>query len=95
MSHIRKPSPLGNTQSPPGSPAPDWTRASRISWRKIVLQHRAAVLLAWRRHFPEHNFTDLRWNGLTKFPRDWRRDAESWAAAARAYHRERNRGSRP
>jgi hypothetical protein len=59
---------------------------SAVSWRKLVLLNRSALLSAWPQHFPNHSFADLR---LIRSPLDW--DEEAWARAARAYHEERKR----
>jgi hypothetical protein len=63
---------------------------SSASWRKAILLNRSALLSAWPRHFPTHDFHTLR---LTRADSEhipnshW--DGESWKRAAREYHRER------
>ena len=60
------------------------------SWRKTILLNRSALLSAWPRHFPRHDFVTLRY----MIPRDlkilieeaW--DAPSWKQAALDYHEE-------
>lgn len=60
---------------------------SAASWRKILLLNRAALLRAWPRYFPRHNFSDLRPTLLKLLPpRGW---DDHWSAAAREYHEER------
>ena len=57
------------------------------SWRKTILLNRSALLTAWCRYFPQHDFATLR---LIRSPLDW--DDEAWARAARSYHADRKRG---
>jgi hypothetical protein len=59
---------------------------SAVSWRKLVLLNRSALLSAWPRHFPNHSFADLR---LIRSPLDW--DEKAWADSARRYHEDRKR----
>ena len=59
---------------------------SSASWRKAILLNCSALLSAWPRHFPAHDFHTRR---LSRSPLDW--DEEAWARAARAYHEERKR----
>jgi hypothetical protein len=62
-----------------------------VSWRKILLLNRSALLSAWPRHFPRHDFTTLRlvrsWpDPITPWPNE-----EAWAESAREYHKNRKR----
>ena len=59
-----------------------------VSWRKTILLNRSALLAAWGRHFPHHDFATLR---PIRSPLDW---DEGWARAARSYHQDRKRGLR-
>jgi hypothetical protein len=61
---------------------------SAVSWRKLVLLNRSALLSAWPRHFPNHSFADLR---LIRSPLDW--DEKAWAESARRYHADRRERS--
>jgi hypothetical protein len=61
------------------------------SWRKAILLNRSALMTAWSRHFPRHDFATLR---LSRSPLDraesyWK--GEDWKRAARAYHEDRKR----
>ena len=56
--------------------------------RKAVLLHRSALLAAWPRYFPQHDFLDLRFRSPPSRA-DFYWQSESWARAARAYHAER------
>jgi hypothetical protein len=67
---------------------------SSAAWRKIILLNRSALLSAWPRHFPRHDFATLR---LSRSPLDradsyW--EGEDWRRAARAYHEDRKRNMR-
>jgi hypothetical protein len=62
-------------------------RDTSASWRKTVLLNRSALLSAWPRHFPRHDFATLR---LIRSPLEW--DEQAWARAARAYHADRKKG---
>ena len=66
----------------------DRSRRSATSWRKILLQNRAALLRVWPRYFPQHDFATLRPNqSIAKLlpPPGW---DDHWAEAARAYRDE-------
>jgi hypothetical protein len=60
-----------------------------VSWRKAILLNRSALLCAWPRHFPHHNFSDLRL--ISSNPADSYWDGQSWKRAAQAYHQERRK----
>jgi hypothetical protein len=58
-----------------------------MNLRKAMLLNRSALLAAWPRHFPEHEFLTLR-------PlQSWPSPEEAWAESARAYHRDRKRNA--
>jgi hypothetical protein len=61
--------------------------SSVVSWRKLVLLNRSALLSAWPRYFPQHSFSDLRL--ISSNPADSYWEGEDWKRAARAYHQER------
>ncbi len=63
---------------------------SAISWRKVLLLNRNALLRAWPAHFPSHDFKTLRLLSPISLvpPPGW---DEHWCAAAREYHEERRR----
>jgi hypothetical protein len=56
--------------------------AAEISWRKALLLNRSALLSAWPRHFPQHDFLTLR--RIRPWPEEWRE-------SARQYHKDRKR----
>jgi hypothetical protein len=61
---------------------------SSASWRKCLLLNRSALLSAWLRHFPRHDFHTLRLSrSLNRADSYW--EGEDWKRAARAYHAER------
>jgi hypothetical protein len=71
---------------------------SVASWRKCLLLNRSALISAFGRAFPVHDFQTLRlirssWQTfqLESSPH-W--DGESWKRAARAYHEDRKRNLR-
>jgi Holliday junction resolvase len=76
--------------------ATDQTGASMTSasWRKAILLNRSALLAAWPRHFPQHDFMSLRLvqAPLTRADSYW--EGEDWKRAARAYHEDRMRQRR-
>jgi hypothetical protein len=67
------------------------TVPSTISWRKIILLNRSALLSAWPWHFPRHDFGTLRLSLPPIVP--WPNE-EAWRQAARAYHEDRKRRMR-
>jgi hypothetical protein len=89
---------FGGCNFPPAAVEPDLPVASArvpnsvASWRKAILLNRSALLSAWPRHFPHHNFSDLRL--ISPNPADSYWDGESWRRAARSYHVDRKRGFR-
>jgi hypothetical protein len=56
--------------------------------RKAVLLNRSALLAAWPRYFPRHDFLDLRFRSPPSHA-DSYWEGESWKQAAAAYHAER------
>ena len=59
------------------------------SWRKCLLLNRGALLSAWPRHFPRHDFVTLRLvqaAPIIPWPNE-----EAWAESARRYHEDRKR----
>jgi hypothetical protein len=57
------------------------------AWRKCLLLNRSALLSAWPRHFPQHDFMSLRLVQAEPIT-PWANE-EAWARAARAYHADR------
>jgi hypothetical protein len=68
-------------------PAAGEQATNLANWRKAILLNRSALLAAWPRHFPQHDFVTLR---LVRSPLAW--DDDAWARAARSYHEDRRRG---
>jgi hypothetical protein len=64
---------------------------SAAHWRKCLLLNRSALLSAWPRHFPKHDFISLR---MIQPPPESYWEGESWARAARAYHKARRANGR-
>jgi hypothetical protein len=62
------------------------------SWRKAILLNRSVLLSAWPRHFPHHNFSDLRL--ISSNPADSYWEGEDWKRAARSYAEDRKRNMR-
>jgi hypothetical protein len=77
----------GNSAAAPGGAM----SAAPISWRKAVLLNRSALLSAWPRHFPAHDFHTLRPRSQPDGAESYW-GGESWKRAARAYHEDRKRG---
>jgi hypothetical protein len=66
--------------------------STAISLRKTILLHRSALLSAWPRHFPKHDFMTLRLvQAAPIIP--WANEA-AWAESARNYHRDRKQMKR-
>jgi hypothetical protein len=57
------------------------------AWRKCLLLNRSALLSAWPRLFPQHDFMSLRLVQAEPII-SWENE-EAWRRAAREYHRER------
>jgi hypothetical protein len=57
--------------------------------RKAILLNRSALISAWPRYFPHHNFSDLRL--ISPNPADAYWDGDDWKRAALAYHQERRK----
>jgi hypothetical protein len=66
-------------------------RSSNASWRKAILLNRTALLSAWPRHFPRHDFATLRLSRSWPDPIIPWPNEEAWAESARRYHEDRKR----
>jgi hypothetical protein len=64
------------------------------SWRKCLLLNRSALLSAWGRHFPVHDFHTLRLSRSPLNPADSYWNGDDWKRAARAYHEDRREKER-
>jgi hypothetical protein len=58
-------------------------------WRKCLLLNRSALLSAWPRHFPQHDFVSPRMIRPPPSRADTYWEGESWKRAAAAYHEAR------
>jgi hypothetical protein len=68
--------------------------SSSASWRKCLLLNRSALLSAWARYFPRHDFATLHLIRSSPDPIIPWPNEEAWSRAARAYHEERKRSMR-
>jgi hypothetical protein len=62
---------------------------SSAPWRKCLLLNRSALLSAWDRYFPQHDFATLRLSRSSLDRADSYWEGGGWKRAARAYHQER------
>jgi hypothetical protein len=84
---------FGYCNFPPALVEPEPRIPNSVSWRKVILLNRSALLSAWPRHFPQHSFYDLHLIApIDRANSYW--DGESWKRAAEAYHADRKRGFR-
>jgi hypothetical protein len=66
---------------------------SAASWRKSILLNRSAVISAFGRAFPRHDFATLRLTQANgKHVSHW--DEAAWAESARRYHEDRKRSAK-